>query len=156
MKIEKIKRDYIEYMEEVHGVYMYPRNFFGCLLSIIIESEPISQERIMALTGYSQATVSLTIQKIQLLMPIRSLRKVGDRRHYYMYEDPPEGFLLDLLRKRVDAQDIDLSLIEKTLLKLRKKESGSSGYKRFLNYLENMLFYYTLIHKKQGTNFPNV
>ena len=141
MQLENIKRKFVEYMEEVHGANMYPRNFFGCLLSIIIESEPVSQERIMELTGYSQATISLTIQKIQLLMPIRTLRKVGDRKRYYLYEGPPVGFLLDLLQRRVDVQDIDLNLIENTLLKLRKKESGNSRYKRFLDYLNNMRLY---------------
>ena len=151
MNLERIKREFIAYMELVHGANQYPRNFFGCLLSIIIESEPVSQERIMELTGFSQATVSLTIQKIQLLMPIRALKKVGDRKLYYMYDGPPEGFLLDLLRRRVDVQDIDIQLIEKMLLKLRETDIGKAGNKRFLNYLNNMLLYSNLIHELRSS-----
>ena len=147
MSLEKIKRKFIEYMELVHGAHQYPKNFFGCLLSIIIESEPVSQERIMELTGFSQATVSLAIQKIQLLMPIRALKKVGDRKLYYMYEGPHEGFLLDLLQRRVDVQDIDIHLIETTLSKQRERSTGTSSDKRFLAYLTNMRLYQNLIHE---------
>lgn len=147
MNLEKIKCEFIEYMELVHGANQYPRNFFGCLLSIIIESEPVSQERIMELTGFSQATVSLAIQKIQLLMPIRALRKVGDRKLYYMYEGAPEGFLLDLLQRRVDVQDIDIHLIEKMLLNHRERSTGTPSDERFLTYLNNMMLYHSHIHE---------
>jgi DNA-binding transcriptional regulator GbsR (MarR family) len=146
MRLEIIKRKFIEYMEKVHGANMYPRNFFGCLLSIVIEPNPVSQERIMELTGYSQATVSVTIQKIQFLMPIRVLKKLGDRRNYYSYEGPPEGFLLDLLQRRVDIQDIDILLIESMLEKVREIAAGNSKLKRFQDYLKNMRLFQTLIH----------
>jgi DNA-binding transcriptional regulator GbsR (MarR family) len=146
MKLEKIKREFIRYMEEVHGGDPYPRNFYGCLLSIINEPEPVSQERIIELTGYSQATVSLTIQKIQLLMPVRKIRKPGDRKLYYQYDDP-NRFILDITQRRVDIQDLDTKSVEPILEIVDGKVRQDSVYKRFQLYLRNLLLYLNLIHK---------
>ncbi|MFQ5834208.1 MAG: hypothetical protein ACE5H4_16005 [Candidatus Thorarchaeota archaeon] len=150
MKLERVKRDFISYMEEVHGGNPYPRNLFGCLMAIMIEREPVSQERIMELTGYSQATVSLTIQKIQLLLPIRTMKKKGDRKNYYVYDDAPSSFVLDLLQRRVDVQDIDSSLIESTLDKVRERAEKNRQLAQFETYLENMKLYLTLIHENRS------
>ncbi len=151
MKLEKIKREFIRYMEEVHGGDPYPRNFYGCLLSIIIESEPVGQERIMELTGYSQATVSLTIQKIQLLMPVRRIRKAGDRKVYYQYDDPNQ-FILDITHRRVDVQDVDTKSVEPILERVESKVGQNSTYQRFLLYLRNLLLYLNLIHELRTEN----
>jgi len=152
MKLEKVKRDFISYMEEVHGGNPYPRNLFGCLMSVLVEKEPVSQERIMELTGYSQATVSLTIQKIQLLLPIRTVKKKGDRKHYYVYDDAPTSFVLDLLQRRVVVQDIDPKLIESILEKLGKRTDQDKGLARFQSYLDNMKLYLALIHENRSAS----
>ncbi|MHA2222297.1 MAG: hypothetical protein ACXAAO_09615, partial [Candidatus Thorarchaeota archaeon] len=110
MSLENIKREFIQFMEEVHGGNPYPRNFYGCLLAIIIEPEPVSQERIMELTGFSQAAVSLTIKKIQLLFPIRTIKRVGERKHYYEYDDP-NRFSLDLNLRRTEVKDLNTKFI---------------------------------------------
>ncbi|MHA2026613.1 MAG: hypothetical protein ACXACG_00100 [Candidatus Thorarchaeota archaeon] len=152
MKLEKIKHEFVHYMEEVRATEPYPRNFIGCLFSIIIESEPVSQERIMTLTGYSQATVSLILQKLQLLMPIRKIRKIGDRKNYYTYEDSPERFVLDLWRKRLESQAISYQYIESMLVQAKEPTDHDSSLKRFVNYLQNMLLYLDLIRtlREQG------
>jgi DNA-binding MarR family transcriptional regulator len=67
-----------------------------------------------------------------------------------VYEKTPESFLLDLLQKRVDIQDIDFDLIDNTLMKVKEKTSNYSGCKRFLDYLNNMRLYYSLIHKMRS------
>ncbi|MHA2379134.1 MAG: hypothetical protein ACXADS_07645 [Candidatus Thorarchaeota archaeon] len=152
MKLEKIKRDFISYMEEVHGANPYPRNLFGCLMAVLIEKEPVSQERIMELTGYSQATVSLTIQKIQLLLPLRAVKKMGDRKHYYVYDDAPNSFVLDLLQRRVYVQDIDPKLIESMLNKVRKRAGRDNELAQFETYLDNMRLYLTLIHEMRSAS----
>jgi DNA-binding transcriptional regulator GbsR (MarR family) len=152
MELEKVKRDFISYMEEVHGRNPYPHNLFGCLMAVLVEREPISQERIMELTGYSQATVSLTIQKIQLLLPIRTVKKKGDRRRYYVYGDAPTSFVLDLLHRRVDVQDIDPSLIESILSKVGRRVNEDKELTRFKTFLDNLKLYLSLIHENRSTS----
>ncbi|MGY5879922.1 MAG: hypothetical protein RTV31_06705, partial [Candidatus Thorarchaeota archaeon] len=146
MRLEKVKRNFIQFMEQVHGGNPYPRNFYGCLLPIIIEPEPTSQERIMELTGYSQATVSLTIQKIQLLFPIRTVKKVGERRLYYEYPTPNQ-FILDLTHKRTTVQDLDTIAILPFLEKVKARAAQNLFYKRFFDYLNNLILYLTFIHE---------
>ena len=147
MTLDKIKRDFIRYMEEVRSGEPYAKNFIGCLVSIIIEPEPASQERIMELTGYSQATVSLTLQKLQLLMPIRKIRKIGDRKHYYAYDGSPERFVLDLWQMRVETQAIDIKQIETMIERIEDKANMSPALKRFFHYLKNMRWYLRLVRE---------
>jgi len=139
MPLEEIKREFVRFMEEVRATDPYPRNFMGCLISIIIDPEPISQERIVDLTGYSQATVSMTLQKLKLLMPIRTIRTRGDRRHYYAYDGPPERFIIELWQKRLEAQAISTHQIEKVLDEVKKKSTRNKSLKRFKDYLEYLL-----------------
>ncbi|MFW9980404.1 MAG: hypothetical protein ACFFE3_00645 [Candidatus Thorarchaeota archaeon] len=145
MGLEKIKLAFIRWMEEVHGGDPYPRNVYGCLLSIMVEPEPVSQERIMELTGFSQATISLAIQKIQLLFPVRIIKKVGERKHFYQY-DAPNRFALDLTQKRTEVQDLDtgfiIPILEKAVVEVKKEPS----LKRFVDYLNNLLLYLNLTH----------
>ncbi|MGY5859990.1 MAG: hypothetical protein RTU63_11525 [Candidatus Thorarchaeota archaeon] len=139
MPFEEIKREFVSFMEEVRATDPYPRNFMGCLISLIIDTAPVSQERIVELTGYSQATVSMTIQKLKLLMPIRTVRTRGDRRHYYAYEGTPGRFVIDLWQMRLEAQAISYQQLEKMLEKVNKKSSRNKSIKRFQNYLEYFL-----------------
>lgn len=138
-------------MEDVRSGEPYAKNFMGCLISIIIEPEPISQERMMELTGYSQATVSLTLQKLQLLMSVRTVRKIGDRKHYYTYDGPPERFVLDLWQKRVEAQAIDIKQLEKVIDRVEEKSNKNSALTRFLDYLRNLELYFKLVYELRNT-----
>ncbi len=151
MSLEKTKRAFIRWMEEVHGGDPYPRNFYGCLLSIMVEPEPVSQERIMELTGFSQATVSLAIQKIQLLFPIRIMKKVGERKHYYEY-DAPDRFSLDLTQRRTEVQDLDTRFIVPILEKAKMEMKKEPSLRRFVDYLTNLLLYLNLIHEIRRNN----
>jgi DNA-binding transcriptional regulator GbsR (MarR family) len=151
MSLEKIKREFIKFMEEIHSGNPYPRNFYGCLVSIMVETEPVSQERIMELTGFSQATVSLTIQKIQLLFPIRTIKMVGERKHFYEY-DAPDRFALDLTKKRTEVQDLDTEFIAPILEKAETRLKKDNSIRRFVDYLKNLLLYLNLIHEYRRNN----
>jgi len=146
MTLEEIKREFIRYMEATRVGDPYPKKFMGCLMAILIEHEPISQERMMSLTGYSQASVSLALQKIQLLMPVRMVRKRGDRKRYYTYEDSPASFILDLWQKRLEVQGIDIDQIKVMIQRVKEKSIKDPAIHRFLDYLNNMQLYLSLIH----------
>lgn len=146
MTLEKIKKEFVKHMEETRRGDPYPRNFMGCLISIIIEPEPTSQERLMELTGYSQATISLTLQKIQLLMPVKTIKKRGDRKKYFTYDGSPESFILDLWQKRLYVQGIDINQIDTMIEEVKEKASNNSAITRFFNYLRSMKLFLTLIH----------
>ena len=151
MSLEEIKREFVSFMEEARATEPYPRNFMGCLISIIIDPEPVSQERIVELTGYSQATVSLTLQRLQSLLPIRTTRIRGDRRHYYTYDGSPERFVVDLWQKRLDTQAISYQQIEKMLSKVKEKSAKNKSLKRFEDYLEYFLLILRIVSELRAS-----
>ncbi|MHA1933719.1 MAG: hypothetical protein ACW97A_00435 [Candidatus Thorarchaeota archaeon] len=151
MKLDKIKQEFIRYMEEVRSGEPYAKNFIGCLISVIIEPEPISQERMVELTGYSQGSVSLTLQKLQLLMPVRTIRKIGDRKHYYTYDGSPGKFVLDLWQSRIQAQAIDIKQLEKAIDRVEEKLKETPALARFSDYLQNLQLYFKLVYELRNT-----
>ncbi len=152
MNLEDVKRDFIRYMEEVHAANPYPRNFIGCIMAISAESQPVSQDRIVELTGYSQSTVSIALQKILLLLSIGTVKKIGDRKIYYRYEDPATSFVLDILQRRIDVQDIDFNLVDSILKKTNDLNEENTAIIRFRTYLENTRLYLHLIHKTRSAS----
>ncbi|MFW9845329.1 MAG: hypothetical protein ACFFD6_01165 [Candidatus Thorarchaeota archaeon] len=152
MTLDKTKRAFVKYMEEVRAGDPYPSKFIGCLMSILIEPEATSQNRIMVLTGYSQATVSLTLQKVQLMLPVRTIKKRGDRKLYYTYDGSPAAFILDLWQKRLEVQGIDITQIELMIQRVDEVSVESESVQRFLDYLINMRLYLNVIHELRASS----
>jgi DNA-binding transcriptional regulator GbsR (MarR family) len=152
MALEKIKRKFVKYMEAVRAGDPYPRKFMGCLMAILIEHEPVSQDRIMELTGYSQASVSLTLQRIQLLIPIRTIKVRGDRKRYYTYDGSPASFILNLWNKRLEVQGIDINQIDSMIQRVEENSHKNAAIQRFLVYLENMKLYLGLVHSLRASS----
>jgi DNA-binding transcriptional regulator GbsR (MarR family) len=151
MTVDDLKRELIEYMEKVHGS-RYHRNFFGCLTALLVEDGPTTQERIMELTQYSRASVSLALQKIQLTLPVRVLKILGDRKHYYEYQGGPEQFLVDILNRRTDIPDIDLEMIHTIQKKVEMKVQEHASYCKLWNYLKELQLYLELMHSVRKKN----
>ncbi|MBU7042271.1 MAG: hypothetical protein HXS47_01675 [Theionarchaea archaeon] len=145
MTLDDLKREFVEYMETAHGK-RYHRNFFGCLAAILVEKGPVTQKRIMELTGYSKPSVSIALQKIQLTVPVRAVKLMGDRKHYYEYQGSPQEFLLDILQKRTDVPDIDVQMIHTMKKKVEKKRGEHSSYNRLWEYLTEFSLYLELMY----------
>ena len=152
MKIDELKRELVKYMEETHR-RRYHRNFFGCLTTLLVEDGPVTQERIMELTGYSKASVSLTLNKLQLTLPIKTLKIMGDRRHYYEYRGGPEQFLVDILERRTEVPDIDMELIHTIHEKAMAKVKEHPSYEKLENYLRELHLFLRLMHSIRKKNF---
>lgn len=151
MTVDDLKKELIEYMEKAHGG-RYHRNFFGCLTALLVEDGPTTQERIMELTRYSKTSVSLALQKIQLTLPVRVLKIMGDRKHYYEYQGGPEQFLVDILNRRTDIPDIDLEMIHTIQKKVEIKVKEHVSYCRLWNYLNELGLYLKIMHSVRKKN----
>ncbi|MBU7033297.1 MAG: hypothetical protein HXS53_12265 [Theionarchaea archaeon] len=152
MKIDELKRELVKYMEETHR-RRYHRNFFGCLTALLVEDGPVTQERIMELTGYSKASVSLTLHKLQLTLPVKTLKIMGDRRHYYEYRGGPEQFLVDILERRTEVPDIDLELIHTIHENVIAKVKEHPSYEKLESYLRELHLFLRLMHSIRKKNF---
>lgn len=152
MMLDDLKRDFVEYMERATGV-SYPRNFFGCLTAILVEEGPTTQDRIIELTGYSKAAVSLALQKIQLTLPVNTLKIMGDRKHYYEYKGGPEEYLIDVTRRRTDVPDIDLEMVRNLQKKTEIMTKKHLSYCRLLDYLRELHLYIELMYSIRKKSF---
>jgi DNA-binding transcriptional regulator GbsR (MarR family) len=147
MSLDNLKKELISFMEKIHASIAYPRNFFGCLTTLILENEPVAQDRIMELTGYSRAAVSSALQKVQFIMPIAMTRKSGDKKHYYEYTHSVEGFLLHILEKRIDMPDINLDMIQEIKEKAQSRSMEHPSFQKLGEYLDNLYTHLQLIYK---------
>ncbi|MGC1119683.1 MAG: hypothetical protein WBA22_01200 [Candidatus Methanofastidiosia archaeon] len=151
MTVDDLKRELVKYMEKAHRS-RYHRNFFGCLTALLVEDGPTTQERIMELTQYSKTSVSLALQKIQLTLPVRVLKIMGDRKHYYEYQGGPEQFLVDILSRRTDILDIDLEMIHTIQKKVEMKVKEHVSYCRLWHYLKELQLFLELMHSVRKKN----
>ncbi|UYP44359.1 hypothetical protein NEF87_000644 [Candidatus Lokiarchaeum ossiferum] len=103
MGIEEIKKEFILLMEEAHQGLLFPKNYFGCMMAIFIEQEPVTQDRIEELTGYSKTTISQIIKLIQMNIQLEKLKKPKIRKKFYSIETPPREFMLKFLRRIMDS-----------------------------------------------------
>ena len=83
MHTDEIKKEFIQFMENIHEGLLFPKNFFGCMMAVFIEQKPTTQERIEELTGYSRATISQMLKLIQINYQLKKIKEPGIRKKYY-------------------------------------------------------------------------
>ena len=120
---------------------MYPKLFFGSLMTIITENEPITQDRIMELTGVSRGYVSLILKQLQMNVPIKSIKRPGSRKKFFAYESNPTSYILDLLFSRIIHPDFDLSRLLEIASGLAELDMSESHAKNFSDFVQNMLIH---------------
>lgn len=147
---DHLKHEFIQYMEEIHSSLLYPKNFFGCMMAVFVEQQPITQDRIEILTGYSKTTISQMLALIQVNFPLKQIKKLGDRKKYYIIEIPVKDFMLTFLNMIVhgyeDKVDFLLPLLDE-LAELKAEHPRFANFEHFLRKMhESGKFYLQLIH----------
>ncbi len=141
MDIDDAKKKFIRKMDDIHSNIMYPKFYFGCLMAIISESEPVTQERIMELTGYSRGYVSLTLKQLQMNLPIRTIKKPGKRKKFITYAGSPVSYLLDLLSSRIMKPDFDSSFLSGIASELDHLRKIDDNAERFNDFVHNLILH---------------
>jgi DNA-binding transcriptional regulator GbsR (MarR family) len=103
MSVEDIKKEFVNFMEEKHSGFLFPSKFFGCMMAVFIEQEPITQDRIEELTDYSKTTISQMLTLIQMKFPLKQLKKAGIRKKFYHIDIPTRRFMLSVLEMIIDS-----------------------------------------------------
>ena len=94
MNLDYIKKDFVMWMDKTHTGLLFPKNYFGCMIAILIEQEPIPQDRIIALTGYSRTTISQMLKMLQVNFPVTVIKKPGSRKKYFTIETGTREFMI--------------------------------------------------------------
>ena len=77
MILDAIKKTFIQLMEKTHQALIFPKNYFGTLMAVFIEQEPVTQTRIEELTTYSKSTVSQMLNLLKIDFSLSILKKQG-------------------------------------------------------------------------------
>ena len=154
-----IKRKFIEYMEEIHVGLLFPKKFIGCMMVVVIENEPITQNRIEELTGYSKTTISQMLNLIQIKFPLIQIKKPGIRKKFYKFDLTIREFMIHFLQAIIDSYkdrvDFMIPLIE-DIEPFTQKHSKFYNFKQFLEKFYNISILYLNLLSETEDQFKNM
>jgi DNA-binding transcriptional regulator GbsR (MarR family) len=134
-------------MEEKHSGLLFPKNFFGCMMAVFIEPEPITQDQIKKLTNYSKTTISQILKLLQVNFPLIQIKKPKIRKKHYTINITTREFMITFLRMFIetykDRNDFLLPLIEE----IRPYTKKHRKFQNFSEFLENSFKYSSLYLK---------
>ncbi len=145
MNADDIKKEFIQFMESMHDVLFFPKNYFGCMMAVFVEQKPTTQERIEKLTGYSRATISQMLKLIQINFQLKKIKEPKIRKKFYAFTNPPRIFMLSFFEMIIntyqDKVDFLLPLIDE-LKPYTKKHSRFLNLRNFLMKFHEMSLIY--------------
>jgi DNA-binding transcriptional regulator GbsR (MarR family) len=125
-------------MEEKHVGLLYPKKFFGCMMAVFIEPKPVTQDRIVELTGYSRTTISQMLRLIQVNFPLKVSKKPSVRKKYYSIDLPPQEFMLTFLRMILTTYQDRTDFLLPLIVELQPYAAKHSRFQKFKEFLENL------------------
>ena len=137
----QLKIDYLAFMEQVHGALGFESNLIAVLFSLLIESDYITQDRIMELTGLSRTIVSETLKKLtdpSSSFPVLVTRQPGDRRKYYYCPLDFNEYVMTFFTSATSASDFSEEICRETLARLDAlgiQNRETHHVRRFISYL---------------------
>jgi DNA-binding transcriptional regulator GbsR (MarR family) len=141
-----IKREYISETLENAAPVGRRREIAAVSLALILSPDPLTQEEIMAVTGYGRSTVSENLAKIEELNVLSVVKKPGDRKKYYKSMLRLEGYGTQKFQSQRSGYGQILRMIEERFLpELRKISGNPAGKERMERFLEENLRAYRLI-----------
>ena len=154
-KFDEIKREFLTTMQNISGYYTGRKELIGVFLSLYLEYDPVTQDCIMELTGYSRSTVSESLSILSKLNRIQVIKKPKDRKKYYkpFVKIEDYGFLKFQNVKHFFTQLITIMNIKfiPELEKLSINKQLKIKYKNFFEsniyHFEHLLKYTEIMHE---------
>jgi len=141
-----IKREYIRETLEHASPVGRRREIAAVSLALILSADPMNQEGIMEVTGYSRSTVSENLAKIEELNVLSVVKKPGDRKKYYRSMLRLEGYGTQKFQiQRSGYGQIERMIEGRFLPELRKISGNPAGKERMERFLEENIRAYRLI-----------
>lgn len=137
MNTDDIKREFINLMEKKHSGYLFPKKYFGVMMAIFVEQEPITQDRIVQLTKYSRTTISQMLKLVQINFQLRIIKKPGIRKKYYSIDLSIQDFMFKFFTSIIDRYKNKLDFMTISIGEIKPYSKKHRRFKNFLQYLEN-------------------
>jgi DNA-binding transcriptional regulator GbsR (MarR family) len=144
MSTIEIKRDFIKFMEEKHSGLLFPKNFFGCMMAVFIEQEPITQDEIKRLTNYSKTTISQMLKLLQVNFPLIQIKKPKIRKKYYTINITTKEFMITFLKMLIEAYKDKVDFILPLIEEIKPYTKKHQKFQTFSEFLENYFKYSSL------------
>ncbi|MFX1533676.1 MAG: hypothetical protein ACFFDI_05525 [Promethearchaeota archaeon] len=137
MILDDLKKEFIVYMENLHAHYVFPKNYFGCLIAVFIEQQPVTQERIEDLTGYSRTTISQMLKLIQVNFPLKQIKEPGKRKKFYEFNIDPTEFMINLFQRLLEFYKDKVDFLPPLIEEINPHAQKSARFLNFRNFMEN-------------------
>jgi DNA-binding transcriptional regulator GbsR (MarR family) len=151
MSLEEIKKQFITFMEEMYDRLLYPKRFFGCLMAVLVEQKPLTQNRIKELTGYSRTTISQTLDLIHANVPLTQFKKPGERKKYYSLDMSVKEFMPLFFKTIIESYQNKVNFILPIIKDIKpyaKEHPRFYNFKEFLDkFYESSNLYYKIFSK---------
>jgi DNA-binding transcriptional regulator GbsR (MarR family) len=144
MSLDGIKKDFVMWMDNIHTGLLFPKNYFGCMMAIYIEQEPIPQDRIKELTGYSKTTISQMLKIIRVNFPVTVIKKTGSRKKYFTIEMGTREFMLYFLTMIINSYKDKIDFFVPLIAELEPYTEKHPRFKNFKKFLETYYKFSTL------------
>ena len=139
-----IKREFIKFMEEKHASLIFPRKYFGCMMAVFIEQEPITQDSIKKLTSYSKTTISQMLKLLQVHFPLIQIKKPKIRKKYYTFNISTREFMITFLRMLIDVYKDKIDFILPMIEEIKPYAEKHRKFHEFSEFLRKYYEYSTL------------
>ncbi|MHA2295623.1 MAG: hypothetical protein ACXAEU_20840 [Candidatus Hodarchaeales archaeon] len=136
MNDDDLKKDFVNYMDKMHTGLLYPKKYFGCMMAVVIEQEPVTQDRIEQLTGYSRTTISQMLTLMQVNFPLKQVKKPRIRKKYYTTGLQPRDFMLEFFRVIIDSYKDKVDFMLPLIEELKPYTQEHVRFRNFKQYLE--------------------
>ncbi|MFX0061368.1 MAG: hypothetical protein ACFFC7_04215 [Candidatus Hermodarchaeota archaeon] len=137
MMVDELKKDFIVFMENLHEHYVFPKNYFGTLMAVFIEQQPVTQERIEYLTGYSRTTISQMLKLIRINFPLIQVKKPGKRKKFYEFNIDPTEFMINLFQRLLEFYKDRVDFLPPLIEEINPYAQKNARFLNFRNFMEN-------------------
>lgn len=144
MSTIELKREFIKFMEEKHIGLVFPKNYFGCVMAVLIEQEPITQDTIKKLTNYSKTTISQMLKLLQVTFPLMQVKKPKIRKKYYSINMSTREFMFTFLQMLIETYKEKVDFILPLLEELELYTPKHQKFRDFSNFLRQLYTHSTL------------
>ena len=149
MELDDLKRQLITIIEPSHSLFLLPKNYLNVIMALLIEKDPISQDRLIKLTDFSRSAISQILSQLKpfLSIPMKISRMEGHRKKGYFLDEEQDKIFDRLYNKFLDTFQVPLDHLESLLKELQTLCKTHESYLKFYNFA-NILFQSCTISKK--------
>ena len=157
MSLEQLKLDYINFITHSYNSIGFDPNKIGVLFSLLLEQDYLTQDEIMALTGFSRSIVSTALNDLISLtspFPVLQTKKPNDPKKYYKCPLSFKQYSKIFFTASFEISDFNFEFLHDLIRALESFKPSNSSVKHVKKYFEYLLRaqeYYTtfLDHSKE-------